>query len=283
MTLTDSAPAPGFTPRISKAAPVRPHPSSSPLVSAHDVTRQWGKGSNAQLGVDRVDINIGSGELASVVGPSGSGKSTLGALMAGIDRPTSGSLVVGGTRIDQLSNDHLAKWRGRTVGIVFQDFHLLPTLTAVENVELALKLSDRTVGRGERRDRSRAALASMGLDSKHRRLPGQLSGGEKQRVAIARAVVTRPKLIVADEPTGSLDQASGHAVFDLLASLAAAGTTVVFITHDGDLAARADRRIEMLDGRISAHTAAGIDMSLGFDEDLLPNAAAGTVLNGKSI
>lgn len=279
MTLTDSAPRPGFT----KAAPHRQLPSTSPLVSAHDVTRRWGKGSNAQLGVDRVDINIGSGELASVVGPSGSGKSTLGALMAGIDRPTSGSLVVDGTRIDQLSNDRLATWRGRTVGIVFQDFHLLPTLTAVENVELALKLSDRKVGRGERRDRSRTALASMGLDGKHRRLPGQLSGGEKQRVAIARAVVTRPRLIVADEPTGSLDQASGHAVFDLLASLAAAGTTVVLITHDGDLAARADRRIEMLDGRISAHTAAGIDMTLGLSDDVLPNVASDTVFIGESV
>ena len=122
----------------------------------------------------------------------------------------------------------------------------------------------------------------MGLDAKHRRLPGQLSGGEQQRVAIARAVVTRPRLIVADEPTGSLDQTSGHAVFDLLASLAAAGTTVVFITHDGDLADRADRRIEMLDGRISAHTAAGIDVSLGLGDGAMSDEASRVVANGKA-
>jgi putative ABC transport system ATP-binding protein len=241
----------------------------TPLVQAHDLSRRWGRGSSAQLGVDRVDLNIGSGELASIVGPSGSGKSTLGALIAGIDNPTSGSLVVDGTRIDSLSNDRLARWRGRTVGIVFQDFHLLPTLSADENVELAVQLADHTVNRRERRERSRDALESMGLGDKFRRLPTQLSGGEQQRVAIARALATRPRLIVADEPTGSLDQASGQVVFDLLAGLAAAGTTVLFITHDRELAGRADRQIEMLDGRIAAHTAAGIDMT--------PLVAAGTI------
>lgn len=233
----------------------------SPLVQAHDLTRRWGRGSSAQLGVDRVDLNIGSGELASIVGPSGSGKSTLGALIAGIDNPTSGSLVVDGTRIDSLSNDQLARWRGRTVGIVFQDFHLLPTLSAEENVELAVRLADRSIQRRERRDRSRDALASVGLADKFRRLPTQLSGGEQQRVAIARALVTGPRLIVADEPTGSLDRASGQVVFDLLTGLTATGTTVLFITHDPELATRADRQIEMLDGRITGHTAAGIDMS----------------------
>lgn len=245
-----SHPQPGFT----KPLPTRP------LVSAHDVSRQWGKGSNAHLGVDRVDLQIGDGELVSIVGPSGSGKSTLGALVAGIDRPTSGSLTVGGTRIDQLSNDRLARWRGATVGIVFQDFHLLPTLAADENVELAIKLAERSSSGAERRERSRAALASVGLDGKLSRLPSQMSGGEQQRVAIARAIATRPQLIVADEPTGSLDQATGRGVFELLAGLAAGGTTVLFITHDRELAARADRRIEMLDGRVSSHDAAGVDV-----------------------
>ena len=232
-----------------------------PLVQAHDLTRKWGKGAHTQLGVDRVDLNIGHGELASIVGPSGSGKSTLGALIAGIDTPSSGSLVVDGTRVDSLSNDQLAKWRGRTVGIVFQDFHLIPTLTADENVALAVQFADRTAHRGERHDRSREALGAVGLADKSRRLPAQLSGGEQQRVAIARAIVTRPRLIVADEPTGSLDQASGHAVFELLAGLTGTGTTVVLITHDRELAAGADRQIEMLDGRIATHTAAGVDMS----------------------
>jgi putative ABC transport system ATP-binding protein len=224
--------------------------TSQPLVSAHDVTRQWGKGSGAQLGVDRVHVTIGHGELVAVVGPSGSGKSTLGALLAGIDRPTSGSLVVDGHRIDQMSNDQLARWRGDTVGIVFQDFHLLPTLTAAENVELALDLTRRRVGRRERRRRSIDALTMVGLATKTSRLPNQLSGGEQQRVAIARAIVADPQLIVADEPTGSLDQASGTIVVDLLTRLTETGASVVFITHDDHLAERADRTIEMLDGRV---------------------------------
>jgi putative ABC transport system ATP-binding protein len=237
---------------IDSTARASARPSSTrPLVQATDLTRRWGKGATAQLGVDRVDLTIGSGEFVAVVGPSGSGKSTLGALLAGIDRPTSGSLVVDGVRIDQLSDDRLARWRGGNVGIVFQNFHLLPTLDARENVELALKLADRSISRRGRRDRSRAALRAVGLDAKAKRLPTQLSGGEQQRVAVARALVTGPKFVVADEPTGSLDQESGAIVFDLLAGLVADGTTVVVITHDEHLAARADRVITMLDGRIT--------------------------------
>ena len=247
----DTAPSP--------ATPTNP----TPLVSAHDLTRRWGKGASAQLGVDGVTLALGHGELASIVGPSGSGKSTLGALIAGIDRPTSGSLVVDGSRIDQLSTDRLARWRGQNVGIVFQDFHLLPTLSAVENVELAVKLADRSSSRKDRSARSREALRSVGLADKAKRLPSQLSGGEQQRVAIARAMVTRPRLIVADEPTGSLDQASGRAVFDLLAAMAGSGTTVLFITHDQQLAAEASRRIEMIDGRIARQTANGVDLDAG--------------------
>jgi putative ABC transport system ATP-binding protein len=224
--------------------------ATRPLVDAFDLTRRWGRGGAAQLGVDRVSLTLGHGELVAVVGPSGSGKSTLGALLAGIDRPTSGSLVVDGIRVDGLSDDRLARWRGDTVGVVFQDFHLLPTLTALENVELALRLTRRRMGRRERRDRAADALGHVGLGAKLRRLPTQLSGGEQQRVAIARAVVGRPRLIVADEPTGALDQTSGAGVFELLAALGAAGTTVVFITHDGHLAERADRIVEMLDGRL---------------------------------
>lgn len=220
------------------------------LVRATDLTRRWGKGATAQLGVDRVDLEIRRGELIAIVGPSGSGKSTLGALLAGIDRPTAGSLVVDGTRIDQLSDDRLARWRGGNVGIVFQNFHLLPTLDARENVELALEFADRSTLRRERRERSRQALAAVGLADKAKRLPTQLSGGEQQRVAVARAIVTAPKFVVADEPTGSLDQESGAIVFDLLAGLVAGGTTVVIITHDQHLADRADRVVGMLDGRI---------------------------------
>jgi len=227
-------------------------PPPSMLLRAIDLTRRWGTGATAQLGVDRVDLEVGRGELAAIVGPSGSGKSTLGALVAGIDRPTSGSLVIDGVRIDQLSDDRLARWRGGHVGIVFQDFHLLPTLNAHENVELALRFADRSGSRRDRRDRSLDALRAVGLDAKSTRLPNQLSGGEQQRVAVARALVTRPTLIVADEPTGSLDQESGNMVFDLLVGVAAAGTTVVLITHDDRLAQRADHVVAMLDGRVRA-------------------------------
>ncbi len=238
-----------------------PHPPHRPLVRARNLTRRWGRGSAAQLGVDGVDLSIGSGELVAVVGPSGSGKSTLGALVAGIDRPTSGSIVVDGTRIDRLRDDRLARWRGRNVGIVFQEFHLLPTLSALENVELAVQLAERSAGRRERRRRAAEALGLVGLGDKIGRLPAQLSGGEQQRVGVARAVVTRPRLIVADEPTGSLDQAAGHRVVELLTQLADGGTTVLLITHDRELVGRADRVVEMLDGKITQHLAAGVDVA----------------------
>jgi putative ABC transport system ATP-binding protein len=235
-------------------------PATAPLVHAVDLTRRWGKGATAQLGIDRVDLEIDRGELVAIVGPSGSGKSTLGALVAGIDRPTSGSLVVDGVRIDQLADDRLARWRGGNVGIVFQDFHLLPTLNARENVELAMQFADRSTSRRHRRQQSLGALRAVGLDGKAKRLPTQLSGGEQQRVAVARALVTRPALVVADEPTGSLDQESGAVVFELLVAVAAAGTTVVVITHDERLAERADRVVEMLDGRV--HRASSVDRQL---------------------
>ena len=223
------------------------------LVEARDLTRIWGKGDAAQIGIEGVDLDITAGEVVAVIGPSGSGKSTLGALIAGIDNPTSGSLIVAGTRIDRMKTDRLAAWRGGNVGIVFQDFHLLPTLTAVENVELALDLGS-DVSRRRRRKMALAALDQVGLQHHARKLPAQMSGGEQQRVGIARATVTESALIVADEPTGALDQANGHAVFELLTDLARTGTTVVFITHDLNLAGAADRVVSMIDGRIESVT-----------------------------
>lgn len=217
------------------------------MLEARDLTRVWGKGDAAQTAVDGVDLALGRGEVVALVGPSGSGKSTLGGLLAGIDRPTAGSIVAAGTRIDQLDDDELAHWRGRHVGIVFQDYHLLPTLTASENVELALKLNGQRRGR---RAAAKAALYEVGLAEKTHRLPSQLSGGEQQRVAIARAVAVQPDLLVADEPTGSLDRATGEAVFGQLLELRATGTTIVFITHDDELARVADRVVRMVDGRI---------------------------------
>jgi putative ABC transport system ATP-binding protein len=232
-------------------------PGRSPLVEARDLTRIWGRGDAAQVGISDVDLDLRRGELVALIGPSGSGKSTLGSLLAGIDQPTSGSLVVGGARIDRMRSDRLAAWRGRHVGIVFQDFHLLPTLTALENVELAIELGVGRVGRRERRARARESLERVGLDGSAGKLPSQMSGGEQQRVGIARAMVRRPALLVADEPTGSLDQASGHAVFELLTGLAHHGTTIVFITHDLALANDADRVVAMIDGRIESVTERG--------------------------
>ena len=223
------------------------------LVEARNLTRIWGKGSAAQIGVDGVNLDILRGEVVALVGPSGSGKSTLGAMLAGIDSPTAGSLVIDGERLDTMKADALARWRGANVGIVFQDFHLLPTLTARENIELGLELGQVSGRRSGRRRRKLAdlALQAIGLADKAGRLPSQLSGGEQQRVAIARAVAHQPRLLVADEPTGSLDRASGQIVFDLLMGLAATGTTIVFITHDAALASAADRVVHLVDGRVA--------------------------------
>lgn len=234
------------------AVPAAPPAAGTALVEARDLTRIWGRGNAAQIGITGVDLDIRPGELVAVIGPSGSGKSTLGALIAGIDNPTSGSLVVNGVRIDRMKSDRLAAWRGDNVGIVFQDFHLLPTLTALENVELAIELGTSGAGRRLRHRAAASALDAVGLGDFGRKLPAQMSGGEQQRVGIARAMVTKPPLIVADEPTGSLDQSNGHAVFDLLTGLARNGSTVVFITHDLALADGADRIISMIDGRVES-------------------------------
>ena len=228
-----------------------PRPSPT-VVDARQLTRVWGRGDAAQTAVDAVDLTVRSGEVLAIVGPSGSGKSTLAALLAGVDRPTSGSIVACGQRIDKLKDKGLARWRGGHVGIVFQDFHLLPTMTAVENVELALKL---TGARRGRRATALAALEEVGLSGKADRVPSQLSGGEQQRVAIARAAAVQPDLLVADEPTGSLDQATGHAVFAQLLGLRDRGTSMVVVTHDPDLAEHADRVIRMVDGHITTERA----------------------------
>jgi len=238
--------------------PLHPQEPAPPaLVQARDLTRVWGKGHAAQIGVDEVDLDVGRGELMAIIGPSGSGKSTLGSLLAGIDNPTSGSLVIDGERIDQMKSDKLATWRGANVGIVFQDFHLLPTLTAAENVELAVELAPWRTSRRARKRAARDALDQVGLGGHERKLPAQMSGGEQQRVGIARAIVKHPKMIVADEPTGSLDQANGHVVFEMLTGLSNEGTTVVFITHDLAFADAADRVVSMIDGRVDSITEKG--------------------------
>lgn len=241
MTTTNVLQRPGAT--IGTAPPA--------MVEARSLTRVWGKGAAAHTAVDRVDLTLPVGELTAIVGPSGSGKSTLGAMIAGIDRPTAGSIVAAGGRLDQLDTDALARWRAEHVGIVFQNFHLIPTLSAAENVALGLRFGARMKSK-QRSEQVREALAAVGLADKAKRLPSQLSGGEQQRVGLARAVVHRPPLVVADEPTGALDTVSGQLVFDLIRRLRDAGTTVVFITHDAALAVECDRTITMVDGKIES-------------------------------
>ncbi len=198
-----------------------------------------------------VSFRVPVGSLFAVSGPSGSGKSTLLNMLTGIDRPSSGQVLFEGEALRAKSEDDLARWRGQHVGIVFQFFQLIPTLTALENVILALEL-----GGGQRlprrafTERAMRCLEQARVEALAQRLPGELSGGEQQRVAIARALANDPPLIVADEPTGNLDSGTAHLVFEALAHLSRQGKTVVYVTHAPELAARASHRITLLDGRI---------------------------------
>jgi len=194
-----------------------------------------------------VDLEIAPGEAIGLVGPSGSGKTSLLMVLAGLERASSGSVRVAGQELTALDEDALARLRRDHVGIVFQAFHLIPTMTALENVSVPMELA----GDRAARDRAAACLDSVGLGHRLTHLPGQLSGGEQQRVALARAFARSPLLLLADEPTGNLDQATGDLVMDLLFSLRArAGTTLLLVTHDQRLAARCERTIRMADGRI---------------------------------
>jgi putative ABC transport system ATP-binding protein len=198
-----------------------------------------------------VTFGVERGETAAIVGPSGAGKSTLLALLAGLDEPSSGSVWLNGTELTALDEDGRAGLRNREVGFVFQSFHLLPSLTALENVLLPLELS----ATPNAADRARQALVDVGLGERLRHYPKQLSGGEKQRVAIARAFVTGPSLLFADEPTGNLDNKTGTKILNLLFDLnTAAQTTLVLVTHDMNAAARCSRRIELAGGRLVAAT-----------------------------
>jgi len=196
-----------------------------------------------------ISLNIRRGEIVSLVGPSGSGKSTLLMALAGLERPDSGSVVVTGQDLTSYGEDQLARFRGRNVGIVFQSFHLVPTMTALENVALPLELA----GASDAFARAAAELAAVGLADRAGHYPAQLSGGEQQRVAVARAIVANPPLLVADEPTGNLDEATGASIIDLLFALRRErGSTLVIVTHDNNLAARCDRVIRIRSGRIDA-------------------------------
>ncbi|MCA9829191.1 MAG: ABC transporter ATP-binding protein [Dehalococcoidia bacterium] len=200
-----------------------------------------------------IDLTIHHGEMVSIVGPSGSGKSTILNVITGIDRVTAGQVSVDGNRIDLMSEEQLAAWRGRNLGIVFQFFQLLPTLTALENVVLPMEFARFSKGQ-ERIDRGSRNLDLVGLGDKLNHLPGELSGGEQQRVAIARALACEPSILVGDEPTGNLDSESAGRMLDLFVSLNQSGMTVIFVTHDRQLANRASRTISIRDGRVESET-----------------------------
>jgi|SRR5579872_1417598 len=221
--------------------------SSAPLIELSGVVKSYRMGRLEYPALRGIDLAIGAGELVAIVGPSGSGKTTILNLVAGIDRPTSGSVVVDGLRIDQLGEEELAIWRGAHVGVVFQFFQLLPTLSALENAVLPLDFARRGTKR-ERFERARHNLGLVGLAHKADHLPAELSGGEQQRVAIARALAADPKLVVGDEPTGNLDSVTAGEMFELFSRLNDEGKTVVYVTHDRDLAARAHRTIAIRDG-----------------------------------
>jgi putative ABC transport system ATP-binding protein len=200
-----------------------------------------------------ISLEIGRGEAVGLVGPSGSGKSTLLMTMAGLERPDSGQVIVDGVDLTGLDEDALARFRGRRIGIVFQSFHLVPTMTALENVALPLELADNA----DAFARAETELGAVGLAERLHHYPAQLSGGEQQRVAIARALVANPAIVVADEPTGNLDDATGGSIIDLLFALKRdRGSTLILVTHDLELARRCDRVVRLRSGRIEADTAA---------------------------
>ncbi len=219
------------------------------LITLQNVVKTYTTPAGSFKALRGIDLQIKKGEFVAVVGKSGSGKSTLLNMLTGIDRPTSGEVIVGQTAIHQLSEGQTARWRGRNVGIVFQFFQLLPTLTVVENLMLAMDFC-KTFPSGERQPRALELLDQVGIVEQAYKLPAMLSGGEQQRVAIARALANDPPIIVADEPTGNLDTQTATDVFQLLQAQVSTGKTVIVVTHDRDWAAQANRTIALVDGRI---------------------------------
>ena len=232
-----------------------PHPEQPDLVHLRGATRRFVTAAGAFCALDHVDLEVGAGECVAVVGPSGSGKTTLAHLLTGIEQPTDGEVVVDGQPLHALSQDALAAWRGRRVGIVFQFFQLLPTLTVAENVMLPMDFRA-TLSRRERRARALALLERLRIAEQADKLPAALSGGQQQRVAIARALANDPALIVADEPTGNLDSATALEVMGLLAALAREGKTLIVVTHERELGRFFTRTIALRDGRVHADTGA---------------------------
>jgi putative ABC transport system ATP-binding protein len=247
--MSGSATGPAISAEASPAGQGPPPPIIE-LAGVEKTYRTGGARGTSFRALRGVDLVIGPGEMVAIIGPSGSGKTTIINLVAGIDRPTAGTVTVNGSRLDQMTEERLAVWRGRTIGIVFQFFQLMPTLTAAENATLPLDLAHRGAAH-ERKAIARRNLATVGLEDRGNRLPTELSGGEQQRVAIARAMACQPPILLGDEPTGNLDTEMTQGMFGLLKDLNATGTTVVYVTHDLALAEQAQRIVSVRDGRIT--------------------------------
>lgn len=220
----------------------------TPIVAARELHREYRLQGDRIHAVRGVSLDVAPGEFLAIVGPSGSGKSTLLHLLGAVDAPTSGSVRIAGSEVAGLGERERARLRLRRVGLVFQRFHLLPMLTALENVEVPM--AEARVPRRERRERAAALLDRVGLGDRLRHRPGELSGGQRQRVAIARALANRPPLLLADEPTGELDRATGRAMLELFRAIREDGTALVVATHDPQLAEGAGRVVRMVDGRL---------------------------------
>jgi putative ABC transport system ATP-binding protein len=226
--------------------------ATGPVVNATNVNLHLVSGKEMLHILRDVSLTVAAGEVVATVGPSGSGKTSLMMVLAGLERATSGSVIMAGKDITALGEDELAVFRRQNLGILFQNFHLIPSLTALENVSLALEIAENGMKLDEIRATASAALEQVGLGDRLTHLPSALSGGEQQRVGLARSMVTNPRLLLADEPTGNLDQDSGAQVIKLMFDLARSrGTAVFMITHDRSLAARADRRLTMNHGRLT--------------------------------
>lgn len=220
-----------------------------PILVGRALTKSWVIPGGRLEVLRGIDISVESGQSVAIIGPSGSGKSTLLGILAALDRPTSGELIISGTETSKLSDHDLAKWRGRSLGIVFQQFHLMPSLTALENIALPLEIA----GDREARRKATDALGEVGLFDRKNHLPRELSGGECQRIAIARAVVTKPKLLLADEPSGNLDPKTGEQIANLMFDLVRLhDMAVVMVTHNMDLAGRCGQVFRMADGLLTA-------------------------------
>jgi len=219
------------------------------MIQCRGVSKSYHKGSTVVTPLEALDLDVPKGEFLALMGPSGSGKTTLLNLLSGIDSPTSGSLIIAGTGIAKLSRSELTRWRAKHVGYIFQLYHLVPVLTAFENVELPLLLSH--MSKRERHERVESALALVALGDRMHHTPSELSGGQEQRVAIARAIVADPEILVADEPTGDLDRESATRILELLRQLAAEfEKTIVMVTHDAKAAAAADRTLHLEKGQL---------------------------------